>query len=103
MNKTTPRSLLAVATLAVAGSAFAEPPVRVRTDGLPTHMRERIESVAQQGPTALRQYLQRARMVGYNLRLEDVAAHTDIVGVAERSPSSQAVVVLSKPLKVVSR
>ena len=94
------RTLLAAATLAVAGSALAEQPVRVRTDGLPTHMRERIEAAAQEGPTALRQYLQRTRMVGYNLRMEEVVAGADIVGLAAKSP--QPVVQLSKPGKVAA-
>jgi len=90
MNKSITRGLLAAATLCVAGVAAAEQPVRVRTDGLPTHMRLQVEAAAQQGPTALRQYLQRTRMVGYNLRIEEVARDTDIVGYAAKAGEPQA-------------
>ena len=100
MKTRTRNMLLSAATLALSGTVLAQEPVRVKTDGLPTHMRERIEAAAQQGPVALRQYLQRTRMVGYNLRLEEVVADADIVGVAARS--QPAVVVLSKPRKVAA-
>ena len=89
MKKSITRGLLAAATLCVAGAALAEQPVRVRTDGLPTHMRLQVEAAAQQGPTALRQYLQRTRMVGYNLRLEEVAVDTDIVGLVAKAREAQ--------------
>ena len=98
MKKSLTRGLC-VAALCVAGVAAAEQPVRVRTDGLPTHMRLRVEAVAQQGPTALRQYLQRTRMVGYNLRIEEVAVDTDIVGYVAKSqmqPVKQKVADASK-------
>ena len=94
-NKLT-RTLFAAAALA-AGSALAtEQPVRVRTDGLPTHMRQQVEAAAQQGPTALRQYLQRTRMLGYQLRVEEVVVGHDLVGVAKGSPAE-------KPAKLAVR
>jgi hypothetical protein len=92
------RSLLAAATLALAGTALADQPVRVRTDGLPTHMRDRIEAAAQQGPVALRQYLERTRMMGYQLRMEEVAANVDLVGVVAKSPD-----VVKKEQKLATR
>jgi hypothetical protein len=85
MKNTLIRTLVAAAALA-AGSAYAnEQPVRVKTDGLPIHMKQQVQAAAQQGPTALRQYLQRTRMIGYNLRLEEVVADADLVGVMAKS------------------
>ena len=85
MKNTIARTLVAAAALA-AGSAIAtEQPVRVKTDGLPSHMRLQVEAAAQQGPTALRHYLQRTRMIGYNLRVEDVVVDADLVGVMAKS------------------
>lgn len=89
MKNVITRGLLAAATLCVASVAMAEQPVRVRTDGLPTHMKQQVEAAAQQGPTALRQYLQRTRMVGYNLRIEEVAADVDVVGMVAKAPHAQ--------------
>ena len=84
MKNTLIRTLVAAAALA-AGSAHAnEQAVRVKTDGLPTHMKQQVEAAAQQGPTALRQYLQRTRMIGYNLRVEEVVVDADLVGVVAR-------------------
>ena len=86
MKNTLTRTLVAAAALA-AGTTFAnEQPVRVKTDGLPTHMKLQVQAAAQQGPTALRQYLQRTRMLGYNLRVEEVVADADLVGVMAKSP-----------------
>ena len=99
--KTTTRSLFLAAGCVMAGSAFAEPAVQVRTEGLPTHMKQQVQAAAQQGPTALRQYLQRTRMVGYNLRMEEVVTNADLVGVQSKSP--EAVVVISKTAKVAAR
>ena len=84
--------IVAAAAVMAAGSAVAgEQPVRVSTDGLPTHMKQRVEAAARQGPTALRQYLQRTRMIGYNLRLEEVVADSELSGVlAKSSPAPRA-------------
>jgi opacity protein-like surface antigen len=89
-NPLTP--ILAAAALLAAGSAAAgEQPVRVKTDGLPTHMRLQVEAAAQQGPTALRHYLQRTRMIGYNLRLDEVVAESELGGtLAKSSPQPKA-------------
>ena len=83
--KNTVRILLAGTTLALSATALADAPVRIKTEGLPTHMRAQLEAAAQQGPVALRQYLQRTRMVGYNLRIEEVARDTDIVGITAKA------------------
>lgn len=97
MKNTLIRTLVAAAALA-AGSAYAnEQPVRVRTDGLPTHMKQQVQAAAQQGPTALRQYLQRTRMIGYNLRIEEVVADADLAGVARATPNAKS------PEKVAAR
>jgi hypothetical protein len=91
------RTFLATGALAASGIALAEPPVRVHTEGLPMHMRVQVEAAAQQGATSLRQYLQRTRMLGYNLRVEEVAVDSDLVGVAK-----QAVAKSPKVEKVVA-
>ena len=80
------RILAAAALLAAASAQAAESPVRVRTDGMPSHMRLQVEAAAQQGPTALRQYLQRTRMLGYNLRVEEVVVEADLAGVLAKTP-----------------
>jgi hypothetical protein len=69
------RILLTAAALAATGDALAqrrpEPPVEVNVDGLPTHVRERVLAKAQQGRTALIQYLHRTYTV-HGLRPEYV-------------------------------
>jgi hypothetical protein len=68
----TPKLMLAVATLVVAPSAFAqeaEKPVAVNTVGLPDHLKARIEEKAQEGPTALIRYINNTRHI-HNLRVE---------------------------------
>ena len=59
---------------AIVGPVFAqqpEPPVAVKTDGMPSHLRERILEKAAQGQTALIQYINRTKTV-HQLRVEDV-------------------------------
>ena len=59
--------LIASAALAAAGDAASqsrpEPPVEVNVDGMPTHLRERVLAKAQEGRTALIQYLHRSYTV----------------------------------------
>ena len=68
------KSLVAAAALVVAGSALAQAaqPVRIKTEGLPNHVRERLEAKAQEGPEALIQYVNRTRMLGYQVRVEEI-------------------------------
>ena len=57
---------LAIATLAFAGATLAqeaEPPVAVKTDGLPIHVAAKVQQKAQEGVTALRRYITNTRMV----------------------------------------
>lgn len=55
---------LAALALAAAGPAFAaEPPVAVDVEGLPAHVKARIQEKAAQGQTALIQYLHRTQTV----------------------------------------
>ena len=78
------RIVLTAAALAAAADVLAqrrpEPPVEVNVDGLPTHVRERVLAKAQQGRTALIQYLHRTYTV-HGLRPEYVirsrARHRD--------------------------
>ena len=68
------RALLVAAALAAAADALAqrrEPPVEVNVQGLPTHVRDRILAKAQEGRTALIQYLHRTYTV-HGLRPEFV-------------------------------
>jgi hypothetical protein len=65
-----------VATWAAAGALaqpVMEPPVAVRVNHLPAHVRERVQAHADQGITSLSRYLELTRTV-YQLRLMDVLA-----------------------------
>jgi hypothetical protein len=53
-----------------------EPPVAVRVNNLPHHVRERVRAHADQGITALARYLELTRTV-HQLRLMDVLAGYD--------------------------
>ena len=61
------RALIAAVALFAAGDVLAqrrlEPPVEVNVDGLPAHVRERVLAKAQQGRTALIQFLHRSYTV----------------------------------------
>jgi hypothetical protein len=73
------KSVLAAALFATALSAAAqeaEPPVAVITDGLPDHVRVRVEEKAQQGHTALRRYIYSTRHI-HNLRIEMIVKPDD--------------------------
>lgn len=48
-----------------------EPPVAVHTDGLPSHIRKRLEEKARHGRTAVLQYINRTRNT-YNLYAPDI-------------------------------
>jgi hypothetical protein len=75
MNTKLIKRLIAAAALAVAGSVGAqeaEKPVPIRTDGLPSHVRARLEAKAQEGSAALIQYVNRTRMMGHQVRVEDI-------------------------------
>ena len=74
MNTNAILARLAAATIFAAGAANAqtvEPPVAVNVDGLPPHVRERILTEAQKGPTALIRYLERTQTV-HQLRPQNV-------------------------------
>jgi hypothetical protein len=58
--------LMAVSFLvSFAGAAFAqhEPPVAVKTGGMPTHVAAKVKEKAAEGTTALRRYVNSTRMV----------------------------------------
>ena len=72
--KTNTKLFIAAASRVVATSAVAqeaEKPVRVKTDGMPEYLKVRIEAAAQQGPTALRRYLDSTRHI-HNIRMESI-------------------------------
>jgi hypothetical protein len=78
--------IAAAAALVLAGSVAAqeaEKPVAVKVDGLPSQIRTQIQDKARQGPTPLIQYLNRTRMMGYQLRVEDVVQPQDLEAVAK--------------------
>jgi len=81
--------VLAIVSLA-ATTAFAqpvgEPPVPVRVSNLSQHVRERVESHAEQGITSLARYLERTRAV-HQLRLMDIVLGIDAWGFAGDSDS----------------
>jgi hypothetical protein len=64
------------ATALSAAAQEAEPPITVITEGLPDHVRARVEEKAQQGHTALRRYLQSTRHI-HNLRMEVIVKPDD--------------------------
>jgi hypothetical protein len=79
MKTNAARFVLAIATFVVAASATAqeaERPVNVTTDGLPDHLRARIEEKAKQGPTALIRYVNGTRHI-HNLRVEFIVKPDD--------------------------
>jgi len=82
------RTIAAAGLLAAATAQASEPPVRVNTAGLPSHMKLQVEAAAQQGQTALRHYLQRTRMLGYQLRIEDVVAESELAGTLAKAPKA---------------
>jgi hypothetical protein len=60
------KHLVTAAAFAFSGSVCAQEsgqPVAVKVDGLPRHVAERVQEKARQGPAALRQYVQRTRMI----------------------------------------
>ena len=68
------RTIIIAVALAVAGSVCAqeaEPPVPVKTDGMSPQLAGRLQEKAQQGQTAVIQYVNRTRAI-HNLRAEDV-------------------------------
>lgn len=80
MKTNATKLILAAAALVVAGSALAqeaERPVQIRTDGLPSHLAERLQAKAQEGPTALIQYVNRTRMMGHQVRVEEIVLKAD--------------------------
>ena len=93
MNTNFTRTILAAALIAVASSAAAqegEKPVSVKTDGLPDHVRVRIEEKAQQGPTALIRYVNSTRHI-HNLRVEMIVRPDDGTPLAKVSKDSSKV------------
>jgi len=77
-------SLLVVSASAVAQQA--EPPVAVKTDGLPDHVRARIEAKAQEGPTALIRYINSTRHL-HNLRVEEIVLSEAEAATLAKKPS----------------
>lgn len=77
--------VVAAALFVVAGSALAEEarrPVAVNTDGLPDHLRIRIEEKAKQGPDALRRYLESVRHI-YDVRMDLIVRNDEPAAVAK--------------------
>jgi hypothetical protein len=97
MNTNVTRIILTAASIIVAGSVAAqqpEAPVRITTEGLPTHMRDRLEQKAQEGPTALIRYVNRTRMMGYQIRVEDIVVTPE--DLARMAAAAKAEAVLAR-------
>jgi hypothetical protein len=71
----------AAATAALAQQPVTEEPVPVRVSNLSQHVRERVQSHADQGITSLARYLEVSRTV-HQLRLMDVVLGIDAWGYA---------------------
>ena len=67
MNRLRIAAISVAATSAVAQDA--EPPVAVTTEGMPDHLRARVEEKAQNGITELRRYLDSTKHI-HGLRVE---------------------------------
>ena len=71
------RTLLLVMALAGVAPSFAqshEPPVRIRTEGLPAHVAASLQEKARLGMTELVQYVNRTRMMGHQVNLAELLA-----------------------------
>jgi hypothetical protein len=94
--KTNSKLMVAAAAFVVSTSAFAqeaEKPVTVKTDGLPDHVRARIEEKAQKGLTELTRYVNSTRHI-HNLRVEFIVKPED---------ASTTAKVSAEPSKVAER
>jgi hypothetical protein len=92
MKTNTTRLILATAAFAAfsAAAEHAEKPVAVNTQGMPDHLKARIEKEAQQGPTALRRYLDSTRHI-HNIRMESIVVPDERTPmVKEKEPSKVA-------------
>ena len=97
MNTNLIRTIVAASLFAFSASAAAqqtEPPVAVKTDGLPEHLRARIEAKAQEGPTALIRYVNSTRHL-HNLRVEEI--------VVSDADAAKMVKKPSEPTKVAEK
>jgi hypothetical protein len=74
MKSIVARHVIAGIALAIAlpvSAQVIEPPVAVKTDGLPSHVRKRLEEKAKKGRTAVIQYINRTRNT-HNLYVPDI-------------------------------
>ena len=74
MKSIVARQVTAAIALAIAlpvSAQVIEPPVVVKTDGLPSHVRKRLEEKARKGRTAVIQYINRTRNT-HNLYVVDI-------------------------------
>lgn len=93
----------ALATLATGAFAQDAPRLAVKTDGLPTFVARAIEEKAGQGVGALRQYVERTRMI-HGLYIPDlVRAEEAAVEQAAVSPAEEAPVVAQRQAPVVAQ
>ena len=93
MNTNLIRTTVAATLLAVATSIAAqeaERPVAVNTDGMPDHLKVRVEEAAKQGTTALRRYLDSTRHI-YNIRM---------IAIVKPEPQGTPMVMQEEPAKV---
>ena len=86
------RILAAAATFASLGALASETrqPVALKEQSLPLHVQQALKDKAAQGPVALRQYIQRTRMI-YNLSMATVV-RDDAPTVAARKEGTQVAV-----------
>jgi len=77
--------VLFVLLAGAAASAQAEPAVAVKTDGLPPHVAARVAAKAEEGITALRQYVWISRGIN-QLDLRSIVRTQEPAQVAQRKP-----------------
>ena len=88
MNANLIRILVAASFFAAASAAAQQPemPVAVKTEGLPEHLRARIEAKAQEGPTSLIRYINSTRHL-HNLRVEEIVLSEAEAAALAKKPS----------------
>ena len=93
MNRLRVAALSVAATSAVAQEA--EPPVAVKTEGLPVYLRVRIEEKAQHGVTELRRYLDSTKHI-HGLRVEFIVKPGEYKTLAEAREENRKLAELSE-------
>jgi hypothetical protein len=92
MNSNISKHLLAAAAFAITGSVCAqqpEQPVKVNIDGLPPHVSNQVKEKASQGPTELRRFVNRTRMI-HELNYNSLVQEDSPTAIAKKDETKMA-------------